>query len=65
MKTACTQLKERLLEIGFAGVEDFVNTYIEIEKKQITDAFIEGDSSIFLDSIEDSADNYYNSKFKS
>jgi len=34
MKTAMTELKERLIEIGFAGVEPFIDEYILKEKQQ-------------------------------
>lgn len=63
MKTAMQDLIDRLNNDELLP-NNWQEKYLDKEKKQITDAFIDGDSSIFIDSIEDSADNYYNSKFK-
>ena len=39
MKTAVTQIKERLINIGFKNVDKFIDQYLETEKQQIIDAY--------------------------
>lgn len=42
MKTAVTQIKERLINIGFKNVDKFIDQYLETEKQQIIDAHKNG-----------------------
>jgi len=69
MKTAVQEILEMINNRSDNSVrtkfnKEEIKYWLEKEKMQIIDAFIEGDKSIFLDSIENSADNYYDSKFK-
>lgn len=66
MKTAINELKERLLEIGFTGVEPFIEEYVEKEKQQIIDAVKYGQNnrSLSLKHEEEIAKNYFNKTFK-
>lgn len=57
MKTAVTQIKERLLEIGFTGVEDFFNEYLETEKQQLLFFYDSGVSATV------SAEQFYEQTF--
>jgi len=41
-ESAMQELKQRLNEIGFEGVDDFINPFLEKEKQQIIDAHMKG-----------------------
>lgn len=66
MKTAMNELKERLLEIGFADVESFIEEYVEKEKQHIIDAvkYGQNNSSLSLKHEEEIAKNYYTKTFE-
>jgi hypothetical protein len=57
--TAMQKLKNRLIEIGFKGIEPFMNEFIAEEKQQIIDAF--NDASLEGDKIGNA---YYELEFK-
>lgn len=66
MKTVMQELKERLILIGLSGVDEFIDEYIEKEKKQIEDIVDEvlQDANLYesFRSIE-SGEKYYTNNF--